>query len=155
MDTQWELKTDFTVSPNFDSFGKLNGSGSGTIDYKYTGPSGSSTRDPGGFSMEATIKLDICNNKAGVVVYPYAAESDTIHIEDLTATTAFSMTAWKEGFSEYEIKTPAGEPMGAWAFEETFWNLDPKPLNGVFDAKSATSKFTGVFTISLEHTPQK
>jgi hypothetical protein len=156
MDTQWELKTDFSVSFDIAAFGRLTGSGSGTIDYKYTGPSGSSTRNPTGFSGEASIKLDFCNSKALVTVMPYAAESDTITIEDMPPiTNALSMTAWKAGFSDHEYKSAAGSPMGAWAFEETFWNLDPKPLNGVFDAKSATSKFAGVFTISLEHTPQK
>jgi hypothetical protein len=156
MDTEWELTTDFNVNFNFAEMGRLTGSGDGKIKYTYTGPKGSSTRDGGGFPGEASIKMDICDKKASITVSPYAANSDTIHIEDLTETIPFSMTAWTGGFSDHEAKSAGGDPMGTgWTFVETFWNLDPKPLNGVFDAKSPTNKFAGVFTITLEHTPQK
>jgi hypothetical protein len=156
MDTQWELKTDFPVSWDGQEGGRLTGSGPGTIDFTYTGPKGKFTRDPGGFTWQASIKMDVCNSKAFVVtVSPFAAESDTIHEKDLIVTNDISMTAWKAGFSDHEYVSKTGDPLGAWGFEDTFWNLNPNPFNGVFDAKSPTNKFAGVFTITLEHTPQK
>lgn len=159
-DGSWELKTEFTVSFDISQDGRLTGSGPGTISY-VNALDPAIIRNPGGFDVQASIKLDVCNSQAIVMVTPYAAESDTFtppakyHVQPITV--AKSMAAWTVPFSEYEAKTKTGDPItGANFFTVTFWNLDAKPVNQNFDGKTIpNSSYVGIFSITLEHTPQK
>jgi hypothetical protein len=148
----WELKTEFKLSFSFMEMA-MKGSGSGTIMYSYDPDPSDIVRDPGGFSVEATIKnFDFCNQTAELLVTPYAAYEDVFSFpgDDLPKQSMpLSMTSWKVGYMDNMMS-------GLYSFPLNFFNLDSSPVKDNFETKpSAGGPISGVFTITIEHTPQK